>query len=605
MRKTSIRLRKQVSISLHAITHRRKEARRPLIAARAAGFMGADPEFVQESDAIAVLVEAKGAGTIAETIRGLSDESAHHVVQLSEDLLSIHADQPTIELLLKNRAVRRIQTKKRKSVHLDRATVETGLTSTSGSRSVAEDGAGVLIGIVDTGFDLSHPMFFDGNGKLRVEGLLWQRQLQPPRQFTTWQLETGWNNGSNPGADENGHGTHVATIAGGSKYQGIEGIAPGARFLLVKTDFVATDEAVKWIYDQAGSKPCVINMSLGHHWGAHDGTDAEERYHAELAVRSPGKVICISAGNEREDKLHLGGLFAAGQEETVEFSVFRGEQGQRPNAVITVWHAQADAFSLTLVSPDGDAMAAPALGRLDQYEDPNVTIQIGRKEYEWSNLVQTEISLDFIERSHPVRDLEGWKLKIRCDGVSVGRLDAWFGNSGMGEFGQHALLEEERTIGLPATGLGCVAVASHITNNAWASDAGNQTRPTAVLGRSSKFSSLGPTRDVRQKPEVSAPGELITAALAAESELAMAPDYASYRYSAARLLSIQGTSMACPVVAGIVALMLQKKPTLTTAHVQQILQTAAQKDSETGSQNWHPAYGYGKIRVAAALQAIV
>jgi subtilisin family serine protease len=604
MQKTSIALRKGASISVHAIVQRQRRARRPLVAARAAGFMGVDPDASRESDITAVLVEATRASLIANAIRAVSDEEPQQVVELTETLLSIQADGATLQRLLKNHTVQRIQTKKRKSIHLDSATVETGSLSANGSRLVSEDGRGVLIGIVDTGFDLSHPMFLDQRGKLRVEGLLWQRGAQSPREYAADELITGWNNGSNPGSDDNGHGTHVASIAGGSKHAGFEGIAPSAKFLLVKTDFINTDNAVKWIYGKAGDRPCAVNMSLGHHWGAHDGTDVEERYHHNLAVSHPGKVICISAGNEREDKLHIGGQFSPGQEQIITFRVFRGEQGQRPNAVITFWHHQNDAFSISLILPDQTAIPAPALGRLDQYEASNVTIEIGRTNHELSNLIETEISLDFIDRSHPVRDLEGWSVKIRCDQANVGRIDAWFGNSGMGEFIEHPLLEQKRTIGLPATGRGCIAVASHITKNKWRSDNGNQDRPAAVLGRSSKFSSLGPTRDGRPKPEVSAPGELITAALAAHSELALAPDFASFRYSPDRILSIQGTSMACPVVTGVVALMLQKKATLTTAQIQDILERTAEKDPDFGIQSWHPAYGYGKIRIAAALAAI-
>ena len=59
-------------------------------------------------------------------------------------------------------------------------------------------------------------------------------------------------------------------------------MAPAARFLLVKTDFINTDAAVSWTFRKAGPRPCVVNMSLGHHFGAHDGTDQEERLHRTL-----------------------------------------------------------------------------------------------------------------------------------------------------------------------------------------------------------------------------------------------------------------------------------------------------------------------------------
>jgi subtilisin family serine protease len=575
------------------------------MAARAAGFLGQDLEAMEESDPTAVLVEARNAAAVADAIAPDAGNDVGQVVLLNDHLLSLQAGAQGLSTLLRNRGVQRIQTKKLKQIHMDVAAIDIGLKA-NGTRTVPEDGTGVLVAIVDSGFDLSHPMFRDAAGNLRVEGLLWQRQPpNPPRQFTAAQLSAGWSNGSNPGADENGHGTHVATIAAGSRHQNLEGIAPGASFLLVKTNFIDTDKALKWIYDKAGNRPCVVNMSLGHHWGAHDGTEAEERYQAELAAQYPGKIICVSAGNEREDKLHIGGRFSPGEEQTIDFATFRAERpGERPRAAMTLWHDENDLFSITLVTRDGTEIAAPAIGQMDEYEATEVNIQIGRQIYVWSKLVQTEIVLDFTSDAHPVQHLQGWRLKLRCEQATVGRLDGWFANSGMGQFLPHPMVEEARTIGLSATGDGCIAVASHVSKNSWTSDSGVQDRPGAVLGRSSSFSSLGPTRDGRWKPEISAPGEVITSALAAGCAMATRTGFSPFRQAASRLLSIQGTSMSSPMVAGVIALMLQKKPILTTAQVRDLLKMTAHKDAHTGLADWNPAYGYGKVAVAAVLAAI-
>jgi len=200
-------------------------------------------------------------------------------------------------------------------------------------------------------------------------------------------------------------------------------------------------------------------MSLGHHWGAHDGTEAEERYHALLA-QDPGKIICISAGNEREDNLHLGKWFNQREEQAIEFAVFRPEDPtEAPGAAMTIWYGGTDQFSLTLFAPDGSEYVAPILGQLEEYETQRVVIRIGRGLHPWNNLVQTEIILSFSKNAHPVQDLRGWKLKIRCDQAVVGRLDAWFANSGQGVFLSHPLVEQARTISLSATGEGCIAVA--------------------------------------------------------------------------------------------------------------------------------------------------
>jgi len=165
-------------------------------------------------------------------------------------------------------------------------------------------------------------------------------------------------------------------------------------------------------------------------------------------------------------------------------------------------------------------------------------------------------------------------------------------------FNPHPLLETARTLGMPATAKSLIAVASHITKNAWDSDAGPQTNPGLVLGRSSSFSSLGPTRDGREKPELSAPGELLTSALAAGSLYA---SDANNVQTAKGLLSTQGTSMSAPVVTGAVALMLQKKKTLNPDDVRAIFKNSCAKDLHTGAGGWNPTYGFGKLDIKKAV----
>jgi subtilisin family serine protease len=162
-------------------------------------------------------------------------------------------------------------------------------------------------------------------------------------------------------------------------------------------------------------------------------------------------------------------------------------------------------------------------------------------------------------------------------------------------------VETARTIGLPATATRAIAVASHVTKNAWKSDDGPRTSPAAVVGRSSRFSSRGPTRDGREKPEISAPGEMITAALAARSESAADSERA---HTPTRTLTIEGTSMATPFVSGVIALMLEQRPQLDPERVVAALQATAVKDAHTGPANWTPEYGHGKISARALVNHV-
>lgn len=98
------------------------------------------------------------------------------------------------------------------------------------------------------------------------------------------------------------------------------------------------------------------------------------------------------------------------------------------------------------------------------------------------------------------------------------------------------------------------------------------------------FSSRGPTRDDRVKPDISAPGVNISAAKANSGN-----QYVVY----------SGTSMATPFVSGVIALMLDANPNLTVAQVRDILRTTAEE--------WGPAgqdvdYGWGRLDAHAAVK---
>jgi subtilisin family serine protease len=122
-----------------------------------------------------------------------------------------------------------------------------------------------------------------------------------------------------------------------------------------------------------------------------------------------------------------------------------------------------------------------------------------------------------------------------------------------------------------------------------------------LVGRSSPFSSVGPTRDGRWKPDISAPGQYVTSALANNSELSTLSERALLNQ---RLVTIEGTSMATPIVTGAIALMLQKKPSLTQKQILDLFTQNARRDQQTGPALWTPTYGHGKLDIAALLGKI-
>ncbi|MDY0395855.1 S8 family peptidase [Virgibacillus halophilus] len=87
-----------------------------------------------------------------------------------------------------------------------------------------------------------------------------------------------------------------------------------------------------------------------------------------------------------------------------------------------------------------------------------------------------------------------------------------------------------------------------------------------------KYSSRGPTIDSLIKPDIYAPGTDIISLLAAESTLEkQLPEQVIEK----NYLQLSGTSMATPICAGVIALMLEANPGLSPNDVKSILKTTA------------------------------
>lgn len=556
----------------------------------AAGFgVGAKEPSVQ---VICTVKEGPGA-TLAERMRQSGDAlRADHIV---DNFYSLDVPLRAVPALIADPTVQRIHTLKRKARFVNQAGISTGAIDAT-RRLVAETGRGTVVAIVDSGFDLSHPMFRDSQGQLRVDALL--DQTDRNREYSTAQLESGWAAGRRHGHDTNGHGTHVASIAAGSRFGGLEGIAPDATFVLVKSDFIDIAGAVRWAFGKAGVRPCVANLSLGHHFGSHDGTDAEER--ALTALTGPGRMIVAAAGNERQSRLHIGGRFNEAQTETAHFDCERDDHGVG-QALMTLWHDAGDDFAISVTSPTGMRHDVPKGNVAKRSNSNGASLTLSRLAYDFNNLRQIQIEIIFESNFAPSSALSGWELGIVCRKAQIGRIDGWFANEGFGRFRASSLVETARTVGMPSTAEGVICVASHVSKNTWNSGFGPQVDSMSVVGRTSDFSSRGPGRGGQAKPDVSAPGQYLTCALADGSELARRSDRAE---TAARLATIEGTSMASPVIAGVASLLLESRPKMTPTEFRDILKNNSVRDAHTGQLDWTPEYGYGKISAPAAVAAL-
>jgi len=143
-------------------------------------------------------------------------------------------------------------------------------------------------------------------------------------------------------------------------------------------------------------------------------------------------------------------------------------------------------------------------------------------------------------------------------------------------------------IGSPGSAAQAVTVASFTTKNKWVDIEGHQREVGLDLDDISDFSSEGPLRNNAQKPDVTAPGAMIVSTrsrhASAEPSDLVANDF----------MVMAGTSMATPFIVGLVALLLERDPTLDPAGVKDLLHNnAAIPNHPAGS--FHTKWGFGLI----------
>jgi len=458
-------------------------------------------------------------------------------------------------------------------------------------------GRGVIIGLVDTGIDYEHLDFrFDSDGDGFEESsrilFIWDQtetEAGPAgavpfgREYTREEIEADLARGLGPEEglvrtrDEFGHGTHVAGIAAGdgsASGVGYVGVAPEAELIVVKTGFYTSDvlAGVDYIFRRAEelSRPCVVNLSLGGHFGPHDGTS-----NFDLALEGllgPGRAIVTSAGNEGDDRVHISGrLTHPGS--TAQFTFIPEEE----TVYLNIWYPGEAEFAVELGAPVSTGelvqvlVAEPGEVVLEETAAGSVSIDNASGGPDPRNGDhQIAILLEGVTPGRP------WTIRLRARSGS-GRFDGWPGLAEMGEFLEG---DGRMTITEPGNARGIITVGAWTTRVEWRSIDGKtyHFRGAGLPGAIAPFSSRGPTRDGRRKPDLAAPGTAIVSALARGSELAGTPELVVPDGVHAIM---EGTSMAAPHVAGTVALMFQASPTLEPGEAGENLRRAATRDNLT------------------------
>ncbi len=490
------------------------------------------------------------------------------------------------------------------------------------------NGNGIVIGIIDTGIDFSHPDLRDSLGNTRIK-YLWDQRLPLAANTPVYGYGQEWDNVGIDGGlaaastdiDWYGHGTHVTGVAAGNGLASgtYKGVAPKSDLVVVAFDFYSANptlmtDAVDYIFNKANTlgKPCVINASLGDYYGSHDGLDLQAQLIKNMINAQPGRAFVAAAGNAGNVPFHLGYTVSA----DTNFTLFdSGAQDFVMYADTSDFNAVKFAIGVDQISPTHSKRGSTAFSTISSHLGVlvNDTIYNGGNRIgivqSYGDTVSGVYSMEF----NIIPDSLGYSWRLSTTGT--GKFDLW--NFGLMSSGLPPLatMPDSNFYKFPDLNQTIVSSFQCLDN---VITVGNYTNRKSVLNYNSVMfvdstrtpgqrhpnSSSGPTRDGRIKPDIAAPGDFImscTLLSTLPADAIMYPD--AFDPGGFHVLG-GGTSAASPGVAGIAALYLQKNPTATAMDVKNAITSCTTVDGYTGVVP-NNQYGYGKANAFTALTGCV
>lgn len=472
--------------------------------------------------------------------------------------------------------------------------------------SLALFGMGVLIGIIDTGVDYTHPAFKRSDNTSRIVSI-WDQTIQtgyPPEGFTygteydnqilNLALRTEEPLAIVPTTDTNGHGTAIASIVAGSPdpENSFTGVVPQSQLVVVKLkeakqnlrrifsvpeDVVCFQETdiilgIRYVLSVAQRlrRPVVILIAVGSSMSGHEGVGATSSYIDFLSQLSHVNVV-VSAGNEGNKNRHFyGNVRAAPYVQEFELKISEND----PFFSFQIWPDIQARLAVQIIAPTGEmtSLIYPSIGTCVNHQ-----FVFSQTEMWVNNILLEEENgsqLILIRFAHASEGI--WRVRVNGIDQAPFSYNSWLPSGDMISNETFFLLST------PDTTITAPGNADHVLT---------VTAYDQVTGSIIIDSSRGYTRGGRVKPDVAAPGNMIPCAVPGGG-------YAS----------LTGTGAAAAHAAGAVAMVFEwavvrgNYTSLTGKDVNSLIIRGATRNPIYAYPN--NIWGYGKLNMYALFELL-
>ncbi|MDO5570302.1 MAG: S8 family serine peptidase [Bacteroidales bacterium] len=489
-------------------------------------------------------------------------------------------------------------------------------------------GKDVIIGIVDYGFDYTHPNFYDYSGiNFRIKQV-WEQSNNngdPPLDFSYGSEFSNQDDILNAQCDTRleTHGTVVAGIAAGSGVKtDFYGLAPNSELVLVSTTLTdaAIADGLRYIADYAEkeNKPCVINFSIGSTIGPHDGTSAFDRLCDSII--KPGLIFTGAVGNSGDLDVYFENQFGDDESDTIVKTVIIPNAGSLTQ-IADLWGSKNSNFSIAVGLIDTISkkpIITSCYLNVNEMRDKVHTFKleydtlfyIAQIAFEYSlynnkpsamiqitSSVENKNVMPYIKVfSKEKMKIEGWSSQSFFSNLNIS-FPFISGNT------SHTISE------IGGTGKNILSVGAFCTKKYWTSYLGNNYDygASAVVGDIAYFSSKGPTSDGRIKPDITCPGYGVVSSYNNYFYASYPPDYyktftVPFNNNNFFFGILQGTSIATPFLTGIIALMLEKNRNLNIEQIKTALFKTAIPSSAIPIPN--NVWGWGVLNAEKGIESL-